>query len=89
MPSPAAHSYMRGVKRARILRDATTAARLRPIPRADAQTFAHAYLAFLVAVWDAYLNELARNFYQETATPLRVDYHGIHEVARMASERGA
>jgi len=78
---------MRGVKRARTLRDATTDARLRPIPREGAQTFAHAYLASLVAVWDAYLNELARNFYQETANPLRVDYHGIHEVARMASER--
>jgi hypothetical protein len=87
MPSPAAHVYVRGVQRARTLRDATVDVRLRPIPREDAQTFAHAYLASLVAVWDAYLNELARNFYQETAHPLRVDYHAMHEVARMASER--
>ena len=71
MPSQAAHVYMLGVIRARALRDATIDIRLRPIPREDAQTFAHAYLASLVAVWDAYLNELARNFYQETANPLR------------------
>ena len=87
MPSPAAHVYRRGVQRARTLRDTTVDVRLRPIPREDVQTFAHAYLASLVAVWEAYLNELARNFYQATAHPLRVDYHAMYEVARMASER--
>ncbi len=87
MPSPAAHVYRRGVQCARTLRDATVDVRLRPMSREDVQTFAHAYLASLVAVWEAYLNELARNFYQETAHPLRIDYHAMHEVARMASER--
>lgn len=87
MPSPAAHVYRRGVQRARTLRDATVDVRLRPMSREDVQTFAHAYLASLVAVWEAYLNELGRNFYQETAHPLRIDYHAMHEVARMASER--
>jgi hypothetical protein len=87
MPSPAAYAYIRGVKRARTLRDVTIDVRLRPILREDAQTFAHAYLTSLVAAWDAYLKELARNFYQETANPLHVDYHAIHEVARMAAER--
>jgi hypothetical protein len=87
MPSPAAHAYIRGVKRAHTLRDVTIDVRLRPLPSEDVQTFAHAYLTSLVAVWDAYLKELARNFYQETAMPLRVDYHAIHEVARMAGER--
>jgi len=87
MPSPAAYIYRRGVQRARTLRDTTVDVRLRPMSREDVQTFAHAYLASLVAVWEAYLNELARNFYQATANPLRVDYHAMHEVARMASER--
>jgi hypothetical protein len=87
MPSPAAHAYIRGVKRAHTLREVTTDVRLRPLPREDAQTFAHAYLTSLVAVWDAYLKELARAFYQETAMPLRVDYHAMHEVVRMAGER--
>ena len=80
MPSPAAHAYIRGVKRAHTLRDVTIDERLRPLHSEDVQTFAHAYLTSLVAVWDAYLKELARNFYQETAMPLRGDYDAIHEL---------
>jgi len=74
------------VKRAHTLRNVIIDIRLRPIPRGDAQTFAHAYLTSLVAVWDAYLKELARNFYQETAMPLRIDYHAMHDVARLAGD---
>jgi len=58
MPSPAARAYSRGVQRAYILRNVTIDVRLRPLPREDAQTFAHACLISLVATWDAYLKEL-------------------------------
>jgi hypothetical protein len=46
----------------------------------------HATLASLVASWDAYLKELVRNFFAETADPSNPGFHATHEIARRASE---
>lgn len=87
MASPAFAKYQEGVANALALRCAVTGPRLRPLSRTTAQVFLHAALATLVAAWDAYVNELVRNFFSETASPLDARYEAIHAVARESSER--
>ncbi len=86
MASPAAVKYRSSAERARVLRDAISDSRFSPLARDAAQVFAHAYLTSIVAAWDAYINELVRNFYAETADPLNPLFHAIHSVAQRASE---
>jgi len=47
----------------------------------------HSALAAFVAVWDAYINELVRNFFAATANPLAPKFHAVHSIARDAAER--
>jgi hypothetical protein len=86
MPSPAASKFHRSAARARVLREVMRDPRLRPLSQVGAQSFAHASLATLVAAWDAYLNELVKNFYSEIADPARPSYLSIHTIAFKASE---
>jgi hypothetical protein len=60
--------------------------RLRPVKRETCQVLGHAALASIVAAWDAYLKDLVRDFFTETANPRDPGFHAIHEVARLASE---
>ena len=85
MGSPAYAKYLAGVSQAARIRSAVADSRLRPIQREQAQAFAHASLAALVAAWDGYLNELVRNFYSETADPTNSSFHAIYEIARSQS----
>lgn len=86
MPSSASAKYRAGVQRARVLRNATLNPGLRPISRNESLTFAHASLAALVAAWEAFVSELARNFYAEISDPVNPAFNAIHAIAQRASD---
>lgn len=69
MPSPAALEYNIAAQKARILRETATDPRLRPISHSKTQVYYHSALATFVAGWEAYIEELVRNFFDVTANP--------------------
>lgn len=87
MPSPAALKYQIAAQKARILRDTATDPRLRPILNSQAQVYYHSALATFVAAWEAYIEELVRNFFDVTANPLDPQFHAVHTIARNTAER--
>lgn len=87
MPSPAAFKYKIASNTARTLRETATDPRLHPISRSQTQVYYHSALAAFVAAWDAYINELVRNFFTVTANPLDPKFHAVHSIARDTAER--
>lgn len=87
MPSPAALKYKILSNTARTLRETATDPRLHPISRSQTQIYYHSALAAFVAAWDAYINELVRNFFTTTANPLDPKFHAVHSIARDTAER--
>ena len=87
MPSIAAHTYTNSAGRVDVLRKVAIDPRLRPISRQDTQIYYHAALAALVAGWDAYINNVVREFYGEVSNPLDVKFQAIYTVAQANSER--
>lgn len=87
MPSPAALKYDRAVQKARVLRNTATDPRLRPISHSQVQIYYHSALATFVAAWEAYIEELVRNFFDVTANPLDSNFHAIHSIAKNTAER--
>ncbi|HEY8098828.1 MAG TPA: HEPN domain-containing protein [Methylobacter sp.] len=53
----------------------------------EAETLRHAALAAYVAAWEAYLEQLVREFYSITAKPMVPDFNAIHDIARRRTER--
>lgn len=86
MGSPAHNKYGDAIARAARLTGLMGDTRLRPIERETSQILGHAALTSAVAAWDAYLKELVRVFFAETANPSNPGFQAIHEVARQASE---
>ena len=87
MPSPAALRYDKAAHKARVLRDTATDPRLRPILNSQTQVYYHSALATFVAGWEAYIEELVRNFFDITANPLDPLFHAVHSIAKNAAER--
>ncbi len=87
MPSPAALRYKSLSNTAQILRETATDSRLHPISRSQTQVYYHSALAAFVAAWDAYINELVRNFFTITANPLDPKFYAVHSIARDTAER--
>jgi len=87
VPSPAALKYKILSNTARTLRETATDPRLHPISRSQTQIYYHSALAAFVAAWDAYINELVRNFFTTTANPLDPKFHAVHSIARDTAER--
>ncbi|NES24107.1 MAG: hypothetical protein F6K41_35655 [Symploca sp. SIO3E6] len=87
MPSPAAVKYGLASKKAQILRQTATDIRLRPVSRNQAQVYYHSALAAFVAAWDAYINDLVRNFFDATSNPLDTKFHAVHTIARGKAEQ--
>lgn len=86
MPSPAAIKYFNYLQKAKILRDLANDRRVRSTsPRIE--ICRHASLATQVAAWDAYVNNLVRNFFEVTADPLTTKFNALHQMARSISEQ--
>jgi len=86
MPSPALTKYRTAAERASILLTTGNDRRLRPRTNAQVQVYLHASLAANVAAWDAYVHNLVRDFFLETATPLMPSFHAVHRIAQTAAE---
>lgn len=86
MPSPAATKYGVASLRSEMLRALPTNMRLRPMTREQTQVYLHAALAASVASWNAYLSDLVRDFFAESANPLLSQFHSMHTLAKEAAE---
>lgn len=82
MSSPAASTYQTSVSRIGMLRKTATDRRLRPMSRDEIQIYYHAALTAYVAAWDAYINNLVRNFYDVIADAANPKFDAIHALAK-------
>lgn len=87
MPSPAAIQYQSSAAKSRILRATATDPRLSPVSVDQAQVYYHSALASFVAAWEAYIENLIRDFFQETADPLNIKFHAMHTIASDTANR--
>ncbi len=87
MSSPAALKYITAADRIQTLRKAATDRRLRPMAQDEIQVYYHASLTAYVAAWDAYINDLVREFYNVIADSSDSRFHAIYIVARQAADR--
>ena len=87
MSSPAASNYKTSAERIKTLREAATDRGLRPRLSPDAiQVYYHAALAAHVAAWEAYINNLVRDFYDVIANPLNPIFNAVYTIAQQAAE---
>ncbi len=87
MPSPAAIKYFDDMQKAEILRKVANDPRLKPISRVEKQIYYHASLAASVATWDAYINNIVREFFNVTSDPSISKFHILHTVAKSIAEK--
>ena len=82
MPSPAALRYRTTVERIQTLRRTATDKRLRPMSRDEIQVYYHAALTGYVAAWNAYIDNLVRDFYDMIADSANPKFDAIHTLAK-------
>ena len=87
MTSPAELKYVTAAKRIRTLREAATDRRIPSKSLSERQVYYHAALAAYVATWDAYINNLVRDFYAEIDKPSSPEFHAIFVISQQAAER--
>ena len=87
MPSSAALKYITAADRIQVLRKAATDRRLRPMLPDEIQVYYQAALAAYVAAWDAYINNIVRDFYNVIADALNPKFHAVYTIAQQAAER--
>ena len=82
MPSPAALKYTASTNRIQTLRKTATDKRLRPMSHDEIQVYYHAALTSYVAAWNAYIDNLVRNFYDVIADSANAKFDAIHTLAK-------
>ena len=87
MPSPAASKYITATERVRTLRKTATDRRLRPISHDEIQVYYHSALAAYVAAWEAYVNNLVRDFFTVIADPFNRKFQAIYTIAQQTAKR--
>ena len=86
MSSPAALKYVSSTEHIKVLRKAATDIRLRPMLRDEIQVFYHAALTAYVAAWNAYINNLVREFYILISDPSNQIFDEVYTIAQQAAE---
>jgi len=86
VPSPAALKYKTTVGRIQTLRRAATDRRLRPMSYDEIQVYYHAALTGYVATWNAYIDNLVRDFYDVIADAANPKFDAIHTLAMSMTE---
>ena len=82
MSSPAALKYRTTVERVQTLRRTATDKRLRPMSHDKIQVYYHAALTGYVAAWNAYIDNLVRDFYDVIADSANPKFDAIHTLAK-------
>lgn len=80
--SLAAKRFDVAIERIQLIRDTAHDLRIRPISRDKSQALLLASLAGYVAAWEAYLEQLVRDFYDTTGSPLLPEFHAMHTLAK-------
>lgn len=86
MSSPAALKYTASANRIQTLRRAATDRRLRPMSHDEIQVYYHAAFTSYVAAWNAYINNLVRNFYDAIADAANLKFDAMHTLAKSIVE---
>lgn len=86
MKSPAALKYVSATENIKALRKAGTDTRLRPMLHDEIQVFYHAALTAYVAAWNAYINNLVREFYNLISDPSNQIFDSVYTIAHQAAE---
>lgn len=86
MSSPAGSKYIIAAGRIRTLRITATDMRLRPMSHDEIQVYYHAALAAYVAAWEAYVNNLVRDFYTVIAHPFDRRFQSIYTIAQQTAK---
>ena len=86
MKSPAALKYVSATENIKALRKAATDIRLRPMLHDEIQVFYHAALTAYVAAWNAYINNLVREFYNLISDPSNQIFDSVYTIAHQAAE---
>ena len=86
MSSPAALKYMTSANRIQTLRKTATDKRLRPMSHDEIQVYYHAALTAYVAAWNAYTNNLVREFYNLISDPSNQIFDAVYTIAQQAAE---
>ena len=73
---------MNSANRIQTLRRAATDKRLRPMSRDEIQVYYHAALTGYVAAWNAYVDNLVRNFYDVIADSTNPKFDAIYTLAK-------
>ena len=73
---------MNSANRIQTLRRAATDKRLRPMSRDEIQVYYHAALTGYVAAWNAYIDNLVRDFYDVIADSANPKFDAIHTLAK-------
>ena len=84
--SSAASTYKTASDRIQTLRKAATDKRLRPMSRDEIQVYYHAALAAYVAAWNAYINNLVREFYNLISDPSNQTFDAVYTIAQQAAD---
>lgn len=88
MSSLALARHDASIDAARNLRSIAKDARLRPLSQQQKTRFLHAALAAYVAGWDAYLNQITKEFLQRISSATDVGYSSLHSVVEpMVSQK--
>lgn len=82
MPSLAAQKYKTLAERVRHLQIIASDKRIRPLSRSISGVYYHAALAAHVAAWEAYLEQLVRDFFGTISDPTFQKYQALHAIAR-------
>ena len=87
MSSPAASKYITDAGCIQTLRKTATDLRLRPMSYDEIQVYYHSALVAYVAAWEAYVNNLVRDFYAVIADPFNRRFQAIYTIAQQTAER--
>lgn len=78
--------FAAATQRIRLLFETATDKRLRPRSYAQTQVVLHACLAGYVGAWEAYIEQLTRDFFDASARPLSPTFHATHTLLRQRAE---
>lgn len=81
MPSYAAQKFHSLAERARYFQAIASDKRIRPLSRIHSESYYHAALAAHVAAWEAYIEQLVRDFYAATFDATQ-KFQAMHTIAK-------
>lgn len=86
MPSDSARKFHSNLERSVVYKNAAVR---KGTAYDEKQCYLHAWLAYLVAAWDAYLHDVTNEFYSRTSRSSDVAYLSMHAIANRQAEQAS